>query len=111
MTNMDYFKELDCAVTVCDTQGNVIYCNEKSKATFAKYGDLIGKNLKDCHGPASWEKIQRLLQTGESNSYTIEKNGQKKIIHQTPWREDGEIKGLVEFSMVIPFEMPHYIRG
>ncbi|MDR0864085.1 MAG: PAS domain-containing protein [Candidatus Symbiothrix sp.] len=107
---MSYFNELDCAITVCDTQGTVIYCNEKSQQTFAKYGDLTGKNLQDCHPPKAWEKIQQLLQTGESNVYSIEKNGQKKIIYQTPWRENGELKGLIEFSFVVPFEMPHFVR-
>jgi transcriptional regulator with PAS, ATPase and Fis domain len=107
---MNYFDELDCAVTVCDMQGTVIYCNEKSKQTFAKYGDLIGKNLKDCHSPASWEKILHLLKTNTGNAYTIEKNGQKKLIYQTPWRENGEVKGLIEFSFVIPSEMPHFVR-
>ncbi|MDR2652485.1 MAG: PAS domain-containing protein [Prevotellaceae bacterium] len=108
---MKYFDELNCAITVCDLQGNVIYCNEKSKQTFAKYGDLIGKNLKDCHLPTSWEKIQKLLETNTSNVYTIEKNGQKKLIYQTPWRENGETKGLIEFSFEIPAEIPHYVRG
>ncbi|MDR3285879.1 MAG: PAS domain-containing protein [Prevotellaceae bacterium] len=99
---MNYFDELDCAVTVCDTQGTVIYCNEKSKQTFAKYGDLIGKNLNDCHSPVSWEKILHLLKTNASNAYTIEKNGQKKLIYQTPWLENGDVKGLIEFSFVFP---------
>ena len=107
---MTYFDELDCAVTVCDTTGVVIYCNKKASQTFAKYGEIMGENLKNCHSPSSWEKICRLLQTGESNSYTIEKNGQKKIIHQTPWRENGEVRGLVEISIVLPFEMPHHVR-
>ena len=51
-----------------------------------------------------------LLQTGGSNAYTIEKNGLKKMIYQTAWKQDGVVAGLVEISMVIPFEMPHYIR-
>jgi transcriptional regulator with PAS, ATPase and Fis domain len=91
-------------------QGTVIYANEKSKQTFEKYGELMGKNLKDCHSLQSWEKIEQMLQTNTSNIYTIEKNGQKKIIYQTPWLENGEIKGLIEFSFVIPFEMPHFVR-
>ena len=45
-----------------------------------------------------------------TNAYTIEKNGVKKLIYQTPWYENGEFMGLVEFSLEIPFEMPHYIR-
>jgi transcriptional regulator with PAS, ATPase and Fis domain len=108
---MNYFNELDCAVTVCDLQGKVIYRNEKSQQTFAKHSELMGKNLKDCHPPHAWEKILQMLQTGKSNAYTIEKNGQKKLIYQTPWSENDELKGLVEFSFIIPFDMPHYVRN
>ena len=51
-----------------------------------------------------------MLATGESNAYTISKNGVRKMIYQTPWRRDGQIAGMVEISMVIPEEMPHYVR-
>ncbi|MDD3273284.1 MAG: PAS sensor protein [Bacteroidales bacterium] len=109
----DYFNwadELECAVTVCDTDGVVVYRNEKSAKTFEKYGELLGKNLKECHGEQSWNVIKSMLASGDSNSYTIEKGGVKKLIHQTPWREKGAIKGLVEFSIVLPGEMPHFKR-
>ena len=33
------------------------------------------------------------------------------MIYQTAWKEDGIVAGLVEISMVIPSDMPHYIRG
>ena len=36
--------------------------------------------------------------------------GVRKMIYQTAWRERGEIRGLVEISMELPDEMPHYIR-
>ena len=42
-------EEADCAVTVCDTGGVILYMNEKARATFAKHGDLIGRKLFDCH--------------------------------------------------------------
>lgn len=106
----DWAKELNCAVTVCDTEGVILYMNEKSKATFSGRGELIGKNLKDCHKPESWNHIQRMIATGESNSYTISKNGQKKLIYQTPWYKEGVVAGLVELSIVVPEEMPHFIR-
>ena len=106
----DWAKELNCAVTVCDTEGGILYMNEKSKATFSGRGELIGKNLKDCHKPESWNHIQRMIATGESNSYTISKNGQKKLIYQTPWYKEGVVAGLVELSIVVPEEMPHFIR-
>jgi len=106
----DYLKEIDGAATVCDKEGVVVYCNDCSKSQFAKYGDLIGQNLKDCHMPASWEKICQLIETGESNIYTVEKNGIKKMIYQTPWRESGEVKGLIEITFEIPNEIPHFMR-
>ncbi len=46
----------------------------------------------------------------EKNVYTIEKKGKKKLIYQAPWFLDGAFGGLVELSLEIPFEMPHFIR-
>ena len=117
---LDWAKGVSFAVTVCDREGFIIYMNDKSKATFAKHGDIIGNNLKACHSSRSWDIITELLSQGGSNTYTISKNGVKKIIHQTPWYEqadtasDGDnpvIGGPVEISIVIPEEMPHYVRG
>jgi transcriptional regulator with PAS, ATPase and Fis domain len=106
------FKSLPFAVTACDKDGIIIYMNEKSLATFVKNESesLIGKSLFDCHGDKSAEKIRELLKTGSTNSYTIEKNGQKKMIYQCPWYKSGAIAGLVEISLVIPFEMEHFVR-
>lgn len=106
----DWAKEMNCAVTVCDTEGVILYMNDKAKATFAKHGDLIGKNLMGCHSDRSKEIIRHLFETGGSNAYTIEKEGLRKMIYQTAWRIDGTVAGLVEISMVIPSDMPHYIR-
>ncbi len=108
--SFDWASELDCAVTVCDMEGIVVYRNSKSAKTFEKYGELLGKNLRECHGEHSWNMIMGMLKSGESNSYTIEKDGVKKLIYQTPWRVDGVVKGLVEFSIVIPGELPHFKR-
>ena len=54
--------------------------------------------------------INRLITEGANNAYTIEKRGLRKLIYQTPWYESGEVAGLVEFSLEIPQEMPHYVR-
>lgn len=107
----EWAKEMNCAVTVCDTEGQIIFMNEKACKTFEKYGDMIGKNLFDCHNPQSVAKIRELLETGGTNAYTIEKGGLKKMIYQTAWFENGVVGGLVEISMVIPEEMPHHVRG
>jgi transcriptional regulator with PAS, ATPase and Fis domain len=104
---------MDVAVTVCDRAGIIVYMNEQSVRTFAGDGGkaLLGKKLWDCHPEAANEKIRRLMAEGKSNSYTIEKNGVKKMIYQTPWLENGELAGLVEFSLVIPQAMPHFVRS
>ena len=60
---MDYMKELNVAITVCDKEGKILQMNDKSQKT--NHGDLVGQNV---------------------------------------------FMGLVEFSLEIPFEMPHYIR-
>lgn len=108
---MDFFEHVSFAVTISDKDGNIIYMNDKSKATFESGKSLIGKNLKECHNEISWKKIQELIANNETNAYTIEKKGQKKMIFQTPWYNDkNKVMGLIEFSLVIPYEMPHYIR-
>ena len=103
--------EINCAVTVTDAECNILYMNERARQTFASHGDLIGSNLMDCHNPRSVEIIQRLLATGGSNCYTIEKAGVHKLIFQSAWRQsDGSVGGLMEISIVTPEDMPHYVR-
>ena len=51
-----------------------------------------------------------LLKKKQLNVYTIEKNGIKKLIYQSPWYVKGEFAGFVELSLEIPFEIPHFIR-
>ena len=34
----------------------------------------------------------------------------KKLIYQVPWYDGEAFGGLIEFSLPIPFEMPHYVR-
>jgi transcriptional regulator with PAS, ATPase and Fis domain len=103
----DFFKTINGSITVSDTQGNVLYMNDKAAEVF---GSMVGQNMMGCHGPNSQQIIERLMANAETNAYTIEKGDVKKIIYQTPWYNEGEVAGLVEFSFVIPFEMPHYVR-
>ena len=109
---IDYFKELNAAVTICDENGIITYINDKSAKTFEKDGgyDLIGQNLFDCHPEPSKSQLKKLMQEKRNNCYTIEKNGIKKMIYQSPWFEDNKFKGFVEISFEIPFEMPHFVR-
>jgi transcriptional regulator with PAS, ATPase and Fis domain len=108
----DWSKEINLAITIMDADGTIIYMNEKSAKTFEKDGgkELIEKKLHLCHTERSNQIISNLLNNKETNAYTIEKNGIKKLIYQTPWYENGTCMGLVEFSLEIPFEMPHFVR-
>lgn len=110
--NSKWIKEFPAAITICDTNGIITGMNEKSASVFENDGgyDLIGKNMFGCHTDASNEKIKEIMNKQKPNVYTIEKNGKKKLIYQSPWFENGEMKGLVELSIEIPFEMPHFIR-
>lgn len=102
---------MNCAVTVCDTGGTILYMNDKARTTFARHGDMIGKISSTATANGRAELSGRLLADGGTNAYTIEKNGVRKMIYQTAWRVDGVVGGLAEISMEIPADMPHYIRG
>ena len=103
----DFFKEINVSITISDTEGNVVYMNDKAKSVFS---DMVGKNMMACHKQSSQETIKRLINEKATNVYTIQKGDVKKMIYQTPWYVDGEIKGLIEYSIILPEEMPHYIR-
>ncbi|MCK9203528.1 MAG: PAS domain-containing protein [Bacteroidales bacterium] len=109
---MEWIDNLDGNVIVCNAQGTIIYMNNRAARQYAAEGGfaLIGRNLMDCHGEASREKIRRIMETHQKNVYTIEKRGKKKIIYQSPWMDGEEFKGIIEFSLEIPFEMKHYKR-
>ena len=109
--SMDWVKEYPGAVTVCDVQGVILYMNDRAVKVLSGTGkSLVGQNVLDCHPEPARTKLAQLLQTQASNSYTIEKNGVKKLIHQSPWYRGGEYAGFVELSIEIPLSMPHYIR-
>jgi DUF438 domain-containing protein len=104
----DFFNYQAANVTVCNSDAIIVYMNEPAKATFT---DCVGKSLFDCHPPYAAAKIRQMLSDGIPNAYTIEKKGRKKMIYQTPWHNaEGEICGLIEYSFVIPNEMPHHVR-
>ena len=112
MQDHSWIEEFPAAATVIDKEGIIIAMNAKSAATFASDGgsNLIGKSVYDCHSPSSQQKLKGLIQTEGKNIYTIEKKGVKKLIYQGPWYQSGKFSGIVELSIEIPFEIPHFIR-
>jgi transcriptional regulator with PAS, ATPase and Fis domain len=108
----EWIKEFPSAVTVCDAAGIILAMNDKSARTNERDGGLalVGRSVLDCHPPAAREKLAALLREQRANSYTIEKNGVKKLIHQSPWYRNGQFAGLVEISIELPSELPHFVR-
>jgi hypothetical protein len=113
MSEYDWVKEFPAAVTVCDPDGVILAMNDKAALAYEADGgcSLVGLNLLACHPEPARTKTADLLASQEKNVYTIEKNGIKKLIYQSPWYKDGLCAGFVEISLEVPFEMPHFIRG
>lgn len=109
---MNWTDEFLGAITVCDREGIVVYMNDRSKQQFAKSGEenLLGNSLIDCHPEPARTFLKKMLAEPISNSYTIEKRGIRKMIHQTPWMQDDEFKGVVEMSFEIPMELAQHKR-
>jgi transcriptional regulator with PAS, ATPase and Fis domain len=110
---MNWTKEIDFAITLCEKNGIITYMNDKALKTFEKDGGekLIGTNVLDCHPEPSRTQLAGMLKEEKKNVYTIEKNGKKKLIYQAPCYENGEYKGFVEISMEIPDVMENFVRG
>ncbi len=108
----EWWKGIDYAVTVTDAAGVIIEMNDKSRESFAADGGgaLIGRSVFDCHPEPARTRTKALYQDRRPNHYTIRKHGQKKIIHQLPWFRDGAFAGVVEISIPIPDDLPHFDR-
>jgi len=112
MTENSWVKEFPGAVVVCDAGGTIIEMNDRAVEWFADKGgrELIGKSVLDVHQEQSQEKIKRMMETRENNVYSIEKDGDRVLIYQSPWYRDGAFAGLVEFGLEVPPEIPHHVR-
>ncbi len=111
-TPIEWFENLPCSVTVCDSDYRILYLNVRSAEVNAADGGkaLIGKSLLDCHPPEAQEKLRRVMASGQPNVYTIEKKGVRKMIYQSHWRREGQIVGLVEITFELPADIPHFVR-
>lgn len=110
---VEALKSIDAAITVCDIDMKLLYMNKMAARNFSGPDGPppLGSNLQSCHKPHSIEAMKAMLSSGKSNIYTILKSGQKKLIWQAPWMKEGRIAGLVEISIQLPENMPHYDRG
>jgi len=110
--NVNWADEFNGAVTVCNREGIIVYMNRVSIEQFKNSGGkmLLGTNLLDCHPEPARTKLMQMLQKPVDHMYTTEKRGIKKIIYQTPWRENGEFRGVIEISFLLKPGMPHFKR-
>ena len=69
---------MDCAVTVCDTGGTILYMNDKARTTFARHGDMVGKNLFDCHASGRAKSSAACSPTGARMSIRSRKTASAK---------------------------------
>jgi hypothetical protein len=109
---VDWLEECPVSITVCDTGGIIVQMNQVAAESYRQWGgrQLIGTSMLDCHPELALTKLQELMDRQQRNVYTIEKNGIRKMILQTPWYQDGRYSGFVEMSFQIPLEVPHFIR-
>jgi transcriptional regulator with PAS, ATPase and Fis domain len=107
------FEGFPAAITVTDRIGIIVAMNANARTNYVKSGggNLIGRNVLDCHPGESRNKMAALLKNAGTNSYIIEKGGERKMVHQCPWFRGGEYAGIVEVAFAIPSELPVHKRG
>jgi transcriptional regulator with PAS, ATPase and Fis domain len=100
------------SITVCDRQGQIIEMNPASERVFEDDGGaaLLGTNMLHCHPEPSRTKLEQMMKTQQTNIYTSERAGLKKLVVQVPWYQDGIYAGFVELMVPLPESMPHFKR-
>ncbi len=113
MTADQWTSHVAIAITVTDESGTIAEMNPTSISTFSADGGakLIGSDVLACHPEPSRSKLAAMYESHQPNHYTIQRNGQKKIIHQIPLFEGTVFMGYVEISIPIPDQLPHFDRG
>ena len=110
--NINWDQEFAGAVTVCDTHGIILYMNKRALTDFEDDGgpDLLGTNVLDCHPEPSKTQLKEMLEKQLENTYTVEKNGIKKLIYQGPWYREDVYSGIVELSIELPVDIKNIVR-
>ncbi|MCD6355940.1 MAG: hypothetical protein J7L66_01535 [Anaerolineaceae bacterium] len=112
MDKKDWFKILPIGIMISNAEGTILEMNDKCVENYSGAGGnaLLGKNAITCHQGASLEKVKKLYNHPFLNVYTINKKGKKKLIYQCPYFIDSEFAGMIELSLPIPEDIPHFNR-
>lgn len=98
---------LDVAIVAADANNMVFYANERCKKLFKTLGlpeDFVGKNMHDCHQPATVEKMEKLIQEYREKKRILDyfvmdaPDGGKITAVNVPFYEGGTYAGIVEFA-------------
>jgi hypothetical protein len=67
--------------------------------------------MLECFPEAARGRVEKMLSAETQNVYTLEQNGEKQLVYQTPWYQDGEYAGFVELILPIPVNIPNISRS
>ena len=90
------------AVVICNLQHDIIYMNPAAVKRYEKHGDLLGKNLFDCHNERSNEIIKRVVEWFSADKshnivYTFRNDKENKDVYMVALRDEGgELIGYYE---------------
>ncbi len=103
-----WVKDFPAEVSVMAKDGTIVGLNDEAIKAFEYAGgeEVIGKNGIQCHQASTQEIIRKLLSEQKTHSYLRYKPKSHPdsgiFCYQSPWYENGEFMGLVEF--VLPIE-------
>jgi len=85
-------------VLFCDADHIIRYLNREARRYYYEtrpHPDLIGKNIKQCHKPETWERILSLYDRMKNEGLGEERVGTSKIegyrIYMTPVRDESGV--------------------
>ena len=112
MRHETWFKHFPGAITVTDENAIIIEMNDAAAEAHKEEGGyaLMGQSTIDCHPKSLQEKVRHIYDSQQLNVYSIQKNGKEKLIYQTPYFKDGIFAGVVEMSLPMPDNVPHFDR-
>ena len=107
-----WYKVFPGPITVTDKNGTVIEMNEGSENLYEKDGGyaVLGRNAITCHPSGTQEKVRQIYETQSFNIYSITKDSKKRLVYQAPYFIEGEFSGIVELTLDLPEDIPHFDR-
>ena len=105
MNAAEMIEKLNTAVVWCDAEFNVIDANPKCKKLFKELLNMenfVGRNMSECHKPATMEKLRNLFQQYKEKKikldyYTMDVPDGKLTIVNVPFYDGDTFAGVTEF--------------